>query len=718
MNLLMSLQKLDLQCEYRSDQTNTVTDFYVPCLSVSAEYWRAVGYFTSQGLALAAKGLAAFIQNEGKMRLVASPVLTEDDVLAIQQGYTAREEVVEKAIVRELDGDFTEIIKHRLKCLAWLIAEERLDIKIASPSELNLRNRGSIYHEKIGIFMDCEGNTVAFTGSQNETVGGLVTNFESIDVYWVWDDPHQRVQRKIDNFNRLWNNLTPKLSVLDFPVAAKQKLLSYKPTSPPYLAPETLTDELFTNEPDTVYSQPRKVIDLPNDLKLRNYQREAISAWFENNCRGFLEMATGSGKTITALSALVRLAKERKRLFILIACPFKHLVEQWAKEANRFGFQSILAYQSQQIWSHRISDAMIDYNFGKAVCVITTHDTFTRETMQRTLTQLNGDVVLIADEAHHLGATESREKLPDCFNHRLGLSATPNRWFDLEGTTVLREYFGETVYEFSLAQAIEAGFLCPYSYHPHLVELTEDELDQYEVLTAKIAKLYARKNDDQKRNKMLEALLRQRADLLNKAQNKLPVLRQLVQNQSKSLLQSLFYCAPGQIDEVTSMLGYELGLRVDHFTAEESTEKRRSLLSRFASGKLQGLVAMKCLDEGVDIPDTKSAYILASSSNPREFIQRRGRILRNAPGKAEAEIHDLIVVPSLDSDVIRNSPLYDVERKILRRELRRFHEFAQTAKNKYRAIDEIWHITKVYDLMGIFGDCNDQTKDFGTSTEF
>ena len=233
----MSLQKLDLQCEYRSDQTNTVTDFYIPCLSVSAEYWRAVGYFTSQGLALAAKGLASFIQNEGKMRLVASPVLTEDDVFAIKQGYTAREEIVEKAIIRELDGDFTEVVKHRLKCLAWLIAEKRLDIKIASPSELNLRNRGAIYHEKIGVFVDGERNAVAFTGSQNETLGGLVTNFESIDVYCAWDDPHQRVQRKIDNFQRLWNNLTPKLSVLDFSVCRETETLGiqaiFSTLSPP-----------------------------------------------------------------------------------------------------------------------------------------------------------------------------------------------------------------------------------------------------------------------------------------------------------------------------------------------------------------------------------------------------------------------------------------------------------------------------------------------------
>ena len=705
----MSLQKLNLQCEYRSDQTNTVTDFYLPCLNVSREYWRAVGYFTSQGLALAAKGLSSFIQNEGKMRLVASPMLTEEDISAIQEGYNAREDVVEKAIIRELDGDFTEVVNHRLKCLAWLIAENRLDIKIASPYEVSFNNLGAIYHEKIGIFIDSNGNTVAFTGSQNETVGGLLTNFESIDVYWSWSDPHQRAQRKIDNFERLWKNLTPKLSVLDFPVAAKQRLLEYKPNSPPSIDPETFMDRLSTRESGTSYSYPPKTIDLPSTLKLRDYQQEAIDAWFLNNCRGFLEMATGSGKTITALSAIVRLLKEKKRLFILIACPFQHLVEQWDKEASQFGFQSILAYQSQRTWVDRLNEALIDFNFDslKVVCTITTHDTFISEVMQRTLSRLQGDAVLVADEAHHLGATKSRQNLPNLFSYRLGLSATPNRWFDPEGTAALRAYFRETVYEFPLAQAIEAGYLCSYSYLPHLVELTEGELYEYEALTAKIAKLYARKNDDEVTEQLLEALLRQRTDLLNNAENKLPMLKQLVVNQSEPLHHALFYCAPGQIDEVISMLGHELGLHVHRFTAEESTEERRSLLERFASRNLQGLVAMKCLDEGVDVPGTQSAYILASSSNPREFIQRRGRILRNAPGKAAAKIYDLIAVPSLNTEVIKASPLFETERKILRRELRRFHEFSRTAKNQHRAVGEIWQLAKTYNLMSVLGDSND-----------
>ncbi len=703
----MSLQNLNLQCEYRSDQTNTLADFYVPCLSVSVEYCRAVGYFTSQGLALAGRGLASFLQNKGKMRLVASPILTEDDVLAIQQGYTAREKVVERAILREFDRDFTEIVEHRLRCLAWLIAERRLDIKLASPSELSLGNRGSIYHEKIGIFIDRVSDAVAFTGSPNETMGGLVSNFESIDVYWAWDDPHERVKRKIKNFERLWNDSTPRLRVLDFPTAARQELLRFRPPSPSYLVPEALIDEFTTNEPEMTYSYQQRAIDVPDDLELRDYQQEAIDAWFENNCRGFLEMATGSGKTITALSAVVRLVKERRHLFILVACPFQHLVEQWAQEVRRFGLQPILAFKSQQSWVDRVNEAVVDYNFGRTVCVVTTHATFTGTMMQRALSRLDGDTVFIADEVHHLGAEESRQKLHEHFNHRLGLSATPKRWFDREGTEALHTYFGETAYQLALPQAIHKGCLCPYSYFPHLVVLTDDELIEYEALTKKIAPLFSSGQDEFTTEGALGTLLRQRANLLNNAAKKLRMLRLLVEDHAQSIHHALFYCAPGQIDEVTSMLGYELSMRVDRFTAEESTVERQSLLSRFASGELQGLVAMKCLDEGVDVPNTQFAYILASSSNPREFIQRRGRILRNAPGKTKAKIHDLVTVPSLDIEAIKNSPLYSVERTIMRRELKRFHEFAQSATNKHKAIDVIWDLAKAYNLMGVFEDKDD-----------
>jgi len=689
----MSLRELSLQYEYRSDAANLVRDFYAPCLRNATRYWRAVGYFTSSGLALNAEGLATFIRHGGQMWLVTGPKLMSDDIAAIQRGYNEKSVAARQIPAPFLALGFEEVTGDRLALLTWLIAHGHLDIKIAYPSDTNANHPQAIYHEKIGVFLDDMDNVVAFAGSQNETVGGLLSNFESFDVHYSWDDAQQRVQQKIDNFTRLWDNKTDKLEVVDFPTAVARELLISQHVYP-IPADQLAPDLPKIVEPTAAY--------LPNALVLRTYQSEAIDAWFENGCRGLWEMATGTGKTITALSALAKLKEAKEHLFILIACPYQHLVDQWREEAERFGFEPILAYKSQATWVNQVHDALVMHNWriAKAACVITTHTTFIGDTMQILLSDMKSSAVLVADEVHHLGAEQSRQRLTDVFDYRLGLSATPNRWFDDEGTAVLRTYFGETVYGFSLDKAIEKGYLCSYYYHPHLVELTDEELEEYESLTEKISRLFHRASLDEP-NKALELLLIKRAMLLNKAENKLPMLAQLLADKADSLHHTLFYCAPGQIDSVIPLLT-DLGLRTAKFTAEESTTERQELLEMFASGHLQALIAMKCLDEGVDVPSTQTAYILASSSNPKEFIQRRGRILRQAPGKEHAEIHDLIAVPPLEYRQYPNAT-FVAERKIVARELRRFNEFAEMALNKFRARGKIWELAKDYNLLGVFG---------------
>jgi superfamily II DNA or RNA helicase len=405
-------------------------------------------------------------------------------------------------------------------------------------------------------------------------------------------------------------------------------------------------------------------------------------------------MATGTGKTITALGAAVRLLEREGRLALVIAVPYQHLVSQWQNEAGAFGFRSILAYQSKKRWLDPLSREIITFNGGyrPVVCIITTHSTFISEDFQASLSRILSPALLIADEAHHLGAQRSRQSYPHHFDFRLALSATPDRWFDDAGTMALRTYFGKTVFEFPLAQAIGVN-LTPYYYYPHLVELTEDELDQYQQLSLKIARLFG--GNDPEIQDAYERLLIKRARLLNEAVNKLSVLSKLLEQQSNKVSHALFYCAPGQIDAVMRLLGWEKGLLVHRFTAQEPNAERQQLLRRFASGQLHGLVAMKCLDEGVDVPSTRTAYFLASSGNPREFIQRRGRILRRFEGKECAIIHDLIAMPPVKG---RSSQTYKAERTIMRRELARFHEFASMARNKHEAVNVIWELASHYQL--------------------
>ena len=298
----------------------------------------------------------------------------------------------------------------------------------------------------------------------------------------------------------------------------------------------------------------------------------------------------------------------------------------------------------------------------------------------------------MADEVHHLGSETSRGYLPRNVEYRLALSATPDRWYDEAGTAALRSYFGPTRFEYSLSDAI-GGSLTPYYYHPMLVELEPDEMEEYRVLSAKIGRLMAQANHDEEQ---LTRLLMKRAQLLNRAQNKLRVIDELVGRRT-DMTHALFYCAPGQIEDVVRLLGWEKRLRVHRFTAREDTPTRRRLLEEFAEGELQALIAMRCLDEGVDVPSTRTAYILASSSNPREFIQRRGRVLRRAPGKDHAAIYDLMTVPppahELDEQALR------AERSILRRELRRFTEFADSALNTQSAYEVIWELADRYGVL-------------------
>ena len=684
----MSLREISLKSEYRSDRSDLVKDFYTPCLKNATQYWRAVGYFTSNGLALNAKGLSTFIRHGGQMNLVTGPKLMSDDIEAIRRGYEEKKQNIDPS----LDCDFEQVFHDRLMLLTWLIAHGYLNIKIACSSDSSTTYPHAIYHEKTGVFLDENNNAVAFSGSSNETVGGLLNNFESIDVHWSWNDAQERVQQKMDNFTRLWDNTTNKLEVIDFLTAVAEDVLIHQAVY------ETVQVET-ADKPEII---EQTVPYLPKDIVLRKYQSEAIDAWFENRCRGLWEMATGTGKTITALSALTKLREEKEHLFVLIACPYQHLVDQWYKEAVRFGFEPILAYKNSATWVNRLNTALVRYNYGvrDVVCTITTQTTFIAETMQKLLSKLKRGAVLIADEVHHLGAERSRERLSDVFNYRLGLSATPNRWFDASGTTALKTYFGDTVYKFSLNKAIKNGYLCPYYYHPHLVELTDEEFEAYESLTERISKLYHQVESGEISD-ALERLLIKRAMLLNQAENKLTKLAELLTDKTDSLHHTLFYCAPGQIASILELLT-NLGLRVAKFTAEESAAERQELLKMFASGHLQALVAMRCLDEGVDVPSTRTAYILASSSNPKEFIQRRGRILRQSSGKEHAEIHDLIAVPPVDYRQYLTAT-FRTERKIIGRELERFNEFAGIALNKFEARDKIWEIAKNYDLLGALG---------------
>lgn len=687
-----SLAELSLPKTLDTSTADIIEDFFVPVLARAARYDRGVGFFSSGWLRIAARGMVPFAANGGHGRWVTSPILSEADWEALQMGDAARyDPFLRAALTRNVDDLARMLEKETLSALAWMIADEILTFKLALPQGKLV---GGEFHDKFGVFSDDEGNQVSFNGSYNESIQGT-RNYESIKIFCSWEPAFvSLVQADIQRFERLWNNQDPNVRVFDLPDAAKEQILQLRKDERPYREPEWIKLRKLREGKQSYQPAYPKI---PADVELRPYQQEAIQAWFSNNCQGFLEMATGTGKTITALAASAILFERESRLAVIISVPYQHLVDQWQAEAKPFGYQPILAYQSKTSWLDNLNQEILEFNneYRNFISVITTHTTFISPEFQATVNRLVGHSLIIGDEAHHLGAERSRQSYPQRIPFRLALSATPDRWFDDVGTEALRAYFGKTVFTFSLEQAIGVS-LTPYYYYPYLVPLTDEELEQYEELTAKIARVMGR--EDEESQKVLLLLLIRRAELLNKAENKLQVLSELVDAQPE-INHTLFYCAPKQIDDVLQLLGWEKGLLIHQFTAEEDTQQRQQLLADFASGELQALVAMKCLDEGVDVPSTKTAFLLASSSNPREFIQRRGRILRQAPGKEFSNIYDLIAVPPTGWSLSRDSALFQLERSIVHRELQRFKEFANPASNKHQALDVVWEMANRYNLM-------------------
>ena len=343
-----------------------------------------------------------------------------------------------------------------------------------------------------------------------------------------------------------------------------------------------------------------------------------------------------------------------------------------------------------------------------ALIALTARVTFIGERFQKCLPQLPAPSIIIADEVHNAGGQRIREVLPNNIKLRLGLSATPERHLDEDGTQAVFDYFGPELSPIvTLADALKMKVLTPYDYWPLLVELTAEEQNTYFDLSEKIARAFPR--GDLKNNVTLQTLLFRRARLLGAAENKLDVVRELYTNQLSEQTHTLIYCGDGkigsesspddegekQISAIRDILKTEFGRRIGRYTQETSPNDREVLLSNLRDGSIDALVAIKCLDEGVDMPSVRNAVILASATNPRQFIQRRGRILRKAKGKEFASIYDCIVVPPSDS---ANNP---IERKLIIRELKRFAEFADLARNGGQARLRISELQERFNLRDI-----------------
>jgi superfamily II DNA or RNA helicase len=652
-----------LDAHYRTGERDPVGGFYQPCLSASIRYSRAVGYFRSSIFSIVGRPFLEFARRGGTARLVCSPSITEDDAQAIASGYLSRDEAIAQALDRDLQELLSEpALGSRTKLLATLIECGSLDIRLAVKS-----NGTGIYHEKIGIFTDGVGERVSFIGSSNETWSAWHSqgNHESIEVFreWVSSAESERVQTHAAHFERLWDGLVIGVDTVAFPEAQRKKLLT------------TATNSLddvdvdFPDEPIAPASRRRSPME---------HQLAAIAAWEAAGRYGVFEHATGSGKTFTAITAIKKHLATDQPAIVLV--PSQLLLEQWRREIEEEIPDStiLMCGGGHTKWkTNGKLKAHTSPDLGMNRIVLSTMQTAATNTF------INGvyggeHLLIVADEIHQIGSPFNARAMAIQTGSALGLSATPIRYGDPEGTANIFKRFGPVLPPpITLQNAIDSGRLVNYEYHPHPVHLSEDEAARWKKLTKQISFELAKSKKAVNGNGGLadkaKMLLIQRSRIAKKAQVKPGLAAGIICKEYEPGQRWLVYC------EDSDQLAETMGLLTDgglhpveyHSGMEGDRPAALEWFTRFGGV----LVSIKCLDEGIDIPAVSHAFILASSQNPRQFIQRRGRVLRKSGQKLLAVIHDAIVVP-VDAE---NEP---EQIALLKAEMIRALQFADAALNK------------------------------------
>lgn len=677
----MSLNNFEFKTDYNKATDDIAKDFYMPCMGNSKNYDRISGYFGSTVYIIAWDSIKTFIKNNGKMRLICSPLIIEEDKAALSEGYSARQR---EDIANDLKDEIKLLMKDDYleapsRALACFVAMGIVDIKIAVMKSNITPEAKRLFHDKVGIFRDEFGNSVGFRGSMNETFKGLSNdgNLESIDVFPNWVDKRdkQRVDNAVDYFEKLWENELEGIEVYDFPSAAK----------------DVLTQYVKNDNWEELVDQVKAKIDLSKKWAAekkagartpREHQIKALEGWKNNNYRGIFEHATGSGKTFTAMCAINHSLSKGKTPVVLV--PSTELLHQWYSEL-RSVFEDaatsiFLCGAGNNRWKKSgYLNAWTQESPTRRKIIVSTMDTAASDQFLKSITQ-GEHLFLVADEVHRLGSPFRRKVFNMKTGWRLGLSATPKRYGDDEGTNAIFDYFGGIVPPiFSLNDAIKAGVLTKYFYFPHEMKLTQSEQDAWDEITKELSKAIAQKsNGGSNFSKVLKDpyisnMLIKRARIVKNAQEKVKLAKTIIENNYRSGQRWIVYC--DNQTQLTEVLATIRSLDLDAYEYHSAMLGDRNETLKYFSVNGGILVSIKCLDEGVDIPAATHALILASSKNPREFIQRRGRILRKSKNKSFAYLYDAIVTPNKVEDEMTR------QLSIIESELARAVQFGEWAEN-------------------------------------
>lgn len=676
--------------KWRLPEDPVAHEVLIPALRVADAFDCMVGYFGGQALRQLAPGLAAFIARDDQpMRLLVSPLLGDDDLAGIRMGLSTPEEVLADAVGASLTDAIAledALANHTLHCLAYLLASRRLEMKVVLIDD-------GIFHVKEWIFRAGDDLAV-LSGSANFTGRAISRNVESLHLHRSWRDTDNldSCTESAAEFDLLWAGRKHRARTVDLPTALAEDLIrTYGSERPTELDFEEAVSRVALAAED---DDSAAIFSVPSYLDIDDgpyaHQGRAVEAWEAAGRSGILAMATGAGKTISSLVATRRLLDDQQPLVIVIAVPTKPLVTQWASECAEFGLRPIVAPampRQKRLRTVQLALDNLTFEVSEVEAVIVTNEGLVDPEFRKLLDDYDGAAILIADEVHNLGGVKDFIGDPPTWpTAKLGLSATPIRQYDEEGTDALLEYFGEVVFEFTLDDAIGVC-LVPYDYYVHRVDLTDPEREQYAELTERIKRRVATMGGEFSSDDLqLTILLNQRRLILETAQGKLGVLEALLDSQPEgSVKRTLFYATdkdPKQLEAVNELLRSRR-IRAHQVTEAETSRGRllAATMDAFGSGVLHALTAKRVLDEGLNVPQIDTAYILASTTVRKQWVQRRGRVLRPSPrtGKTHAVIHDFLVMPPAGAGID------DDERRLVESELARGDEFARLARNRASA---------------------------------
>jgi superfamily II DNA or RNA helicase len=721
-----------LDRDYKTGSENEPFQFYLDGLANSNEFSLLLGYFSSSAINLLSVGFATFISKGGKMRMVINHLLSAKDKEAITRVEDNPDEirVFDLTDIVSLGRVLDEYDTHFFECLAYLISEKRIEIKVIKP-----KNGKGISHYKSGVFSDGQ-NAVGYQASCNFTYYGLSENIEQLEAFLSWENgrSNKLIKKQLKLIEAYFTEKDADveyISVSEIEVVLKDRFGKKD------INELLVQEEQLLNRKQKLNSNPKlkkTITKLFNDIEMirrtprfpypegpREYQIKAYNSWVANNYKAMFAMATGTGKTITSLNCMLNEYKKSGTYRAIITVPTTALVEQWKKECTKFNFKNIITVSSKDNWDNNLAffntaSKLIESSY----IVIVTYASLPRPKFQSYFTQLPKDTILIADEMHNLGSQGLLRLLPNIqLEKRIGLSATPHRKFDGAGNLAIQEFFNDEppyIVSYSMEEALKIGWLCKYTYYPHIIRLTDQEMERYKELSLQLLRMgmFDSSTGEFKITPQIEMKLLERKRIIHKAANKLKAFKAILKSEfdkRNSLKYTLIYVPEGieannEEEDFSTETEDEIGLielytkavrdtddciMVSKFTSK--SDNREAILQNFEEGKIHVLTSMKCLDEGVDVPRSELAIFCASTGNPRQFIQRRGRVLRLHKDKIHATIHDLVVVPE-----IADESTYEMEKGLVKKELERVVDFANLAMNKTDTYETLKNILDYYNL--------------------